>query len=300
MPLPETSRRDPPALFTWKRATVHGRAAQFGVLGEGFPVLFLHGWALAQHAYRDTLRPLVDLGCRIYTPALPGFGGTQDLPRRHLHFSGYADWVEGFCEVVGLDEPAVVIGHSFGGGVGIAMAQRAPGRVRSLTLLNSVGGAWSHDGRTARPMSERPLWDWGLTFPSDVLAFAGGTTRILPALLEDAIPNAMRNPLGLLRIAMLASSADLAAELAEIRLRGTPVTAVHGDADAIIPHTSFAALCRELGIDGTVVRGAHSWPIADPTGFAAVMAPILERARAEQRHRHAGPLTCGATDVRGH
>ena len=30
--------------FSWKRTTVDGRAAQYGTIGEGLPVLFLHGF----------------------------------------------------------------------------------------------------------------------------------------------------------------------------------------------------------------------------------------------------------------
>jgi hypothetical protein len=35
----------------WKRTWVQDRPAQYGVVGEGMPVVFAHGWALGQHSF---------------------------------------------------------------------------------------------------------------------------------------------------------------------------------------------------------------------------------------------------------
>ncbi len=35
-----------------RRTIVQGRPAFYSTAGEGLPVLFLHGWALAHHTYR--------------------------------------------------------------------------------------------------------------------------------------------------------------------------------------------------------------------------------------------------------
>src|SRR4051794_2889554 len=105
--------------LVWKRITVRGRSASYGVAGDGAPVLFLHGWALGQHTYKRALKRLVRLGCQVLAPALPGFGGTADLPAEVCDFAGYASWVDEFLTVAGVDQPVVVIGHSFGGGVAI-------------------------------------------------------------------------------------------------------------------------------------------------------------------------------------
>src|SRR5437763_4564674 len=122
----------------WRRTTVQGRPALYGEAGDGLPVLFLHGWALGQHAYKRALKRLVQLGCRVFAPALPGFGGTADLPDEELSLPGYARWVEEFVGAMGVSEPLVVVGHSFGGGVSIQFAHDFPGRVRSLVLVNSI------------------------------------------------------------------------------------------------------------------------------------------------------------------
>src|SRR5207253_8298731 len=113
------SDRDPyPAdHLAWQRTTVRDRPALYGVAGDGIPLLFLHGWGLAHHAYKRPLKRLVQLGCRVFAPAQPGFGRTPDLPKGDMTLAGYAPWVHEFLASVGATEPVIVVGHSFGGGV---------------------------------------------------------------------------------------------------------------------------------------------------------------------------------------
>src|SRR5437763_16507586 len=95
-----TNGENPTDHLIWKRTTVDGRTALYGVAGDGIPVLFLHGWGLGQHAYKRALKRLVNMDCRVYAPALPGFGGTPDLPREQLSFEGYAAWVDHFLDAL--------------------------------------------------------------------------------------------------------------------------------------------------------------------------------------------------------
>src|SRR5437764_11069533 len=115
--------------LVWKETTVSGRRAVYGVAGRGLPVLFLHGWGLGQHTYKRALKRLVHLGCQVFAPALPGFGGTADLPDRQTTFEGYAHWVDDFLRAVGVTEPVFLVGHSFGGGVAIKFAHDYSDRV---------------------------------------------------------------------------------------------------------------------------------------------------------------------------
>src|SRR5947207_1051713 len=141
--------------LVWRKAQVAGRQALYGVAGEGLPVVFLHGWALGQHAYKRSLKRLVAMGCEVFAPAMPGFGGSADLPGHEFSLAGYARWVDGFLDAVGIEERVFVIGHSFGGGVAIQFAHDFPERIRTLVLVNSVGGSvWAKHGSTVRSMAE--------------------------------------------------------------------------------------------------------------------------------------------------
>ena len=269
--------------LVWKSTTVHGRTALYGVAGADdpanrLPLVFVHGWGLGQHSYKRALKRLVGMGCTVYAPALPGFGGTSELPGDEFDLDGYARWLGGFLEAVGLGDAKVCLfGHSFGGGVSIQFAHDTPDRVRTLVLINSVGGSsWTRPGPTGavKSMAQRPLWDWGIHFPRDILPIPQ-ITRVLPVILEDAVPNLIRNPRAMWKAAQLARTADLTEELEELRRRRLPVVVLWGEQDKIIPRPSFDALCAAIGSEGEVVSGNHSWLLADPDSFGEVMTNIV-------------------------
>lgn len=262
--------------LAWHQTTVDGRPATYGAGGPlGPPVVFLHGWALGSKAYKRAIRRLTCRGCRVYAPALPSFGGTADLPAAAMDIAGYAAWVASFMEVVGIDESALVIGHSFGGGIAINLAHTRPDLVRYLVLLNAVGGVAPRAPIEWVAGFGRELWP-----PSQAI----DTAR---AMRADLIPNLARNPLGLARAGRLAQAADLRVELADLRRRGLPVMALTSDGDGVIPRAAFEALCEAVGTDGHVISGRHSWLLADPDYFGEVLAAVVDVQVAEHRTIHA-------------
>jgi pimeloyl-ACP methyl ester carboxylesterase len=262
-----------------QRTWVQGKPAAYSVAGQGLPVVLLHGWALAQHTYKKVIEAIAEQGCYVIAPSLPGFGGSGDLTGDSFSMSGYAKWVAELLDVLEIDEPAVLVGHSFGGGVAIKLADEMPKRVRSLVLVNSIGGSAWRSGRRLRSIAERPLWDWGLHFPSDVWPVRQAT-RVLPVVFEDLLPNLMRNPRAIVKVANLARRADLRAELEHLRDRGLPITILWASRDGIVPRESFEALCVASGVEGTVVDGSHSWLLADPQQFGEVITNDVRVAQA--------------------
>jgi pimeloyl-ACP methyl ester carboxylesterase/predicted amino acid-binding ACT domain protein len=251
--------------LTWSRLEVAGRNASYGVGGlSGPPVVFLHGWALGSRAYERAIRRLIGRGCRVYAPAMPSFGGTADLPAAEMNLDGYAAWVAAFMTAVGIDEPALVIGHSFGGGVGIKLASIRPDLVRYLVLLNAVGG-----------VAPRPPWEWVAGFSRELWPIPQAFDTV-EAVRGDALPNLVRNPLGMLRAARLAQQADLRAESAALRDSQVPVLVLTSEGDSVIPRQAFETLCEAVGADGRVVSGRHSWLLADPDSFDQAVAAVVE------------------------
>jgi pimeloyl-ACP methyl ester carboxylesterase len=295
---PERTAGDPGPIV-WKRTWVDERPAPYGVVGHGLPVLFLHGWALNNNAYRRVVRNIAALGCTVYVPGLPGLGGLRGLPSHTMSLAGYASWAADFLVAADMDEPVVAVGHSFGGGVAIRLAHDHPGLVRSLVLVNSIGGSTWRRGSRLVSISERPLWDWGLHFPSDVWPIPQAT-RVVPVIVRDVMPNVVRHPRSLWRVAQLARGADLRPELEELKRRRVPVTIIWAKRDGIIPKESFEALCVAAGAEGRVVDGSHSWLLADPGKFVEVITNDLEvakLARSLERGAHTPRHHIGTADL---
>ena len=264
----------------WRTTAVDGRRVAYGVVGTGRPALFLHGWGLRPNAYARAIEAMAAAGCRVVAPCLPGFGGTQELNPDERTFPGYGAWVGRFCDAVGLDELALVAGHSMGGGVSTAFVHHRPDKVGSLLLANAIGGpTWALFPNEVRTMVQRPFWDWGRHFGKDLLQ-SPRDLRMLPTLLEDFIPNLVRNPLGMVRTGEFIRKADLVAEVADIASRGVPVTVVWSDRDGLVPRSAFDDLRRAAGVEGVVVEGSHAWLIAAPAGFGELAISALVDARA--------------------
>lgn len=269
------SDSDDPTLG-WRTTAVDGIRSRYLVGGNGPDVVLLHGWGLANRTYRAALEELARHGMRVYAPTMPGFGGVGELPRDRFTLRGYAAWVAAFIRAVGITEPVTLLGHSFGGGVAIMTAYDSPELVGRLLLINSVGGSAWVDGRGAMvAMTQRPLWDWGLHLPTDLLPVPQ-LTRVLPVILRDAVPAALTHPRAFWRAATLARTANLTDELAELGRRGLPVTIVWSSGDNVIPEAATQSLrAAHEEIRTVTVNGRHCWLLVDPSRFGEVISEAL-------------------------
>jgi len=262
--------------LTWKEVAVEGRRVVYGEAGDGPVVLFLHGWGLDHRAYKRALSRLAAAGVRVVAPALPGFGGSAALPNDSFTLVGLGNWIGELLEALEVSGPVLVVGHSFGGGVGITFAHDHPERVRGLVLVNSIGAsAWAQRGTAKRSMGDRPLWDWGIHFPDDLWPLSQAR-RVLPVVLTEAVGNLARDPLSFVRAAGLARSANLLDELEELKRRRLPVVVLWGSRDRIVTRDAFDEMCVVLGTPQSVtVEGSHAWLIADPDAFGEVMTNVV-------------------------
>ncbi len=265
----------------------------YGEAGDGPPLVFLHGWGLTARSYARALPAIAASGARVIAPALPGFGRSEPLDGDYT-FEKLARWVDELLDNLGIEEPAALVGHSFGGAVATSVAWYHPKRARALVLVNSVGGSvWKTGGRKgSRALSDRPLWDWGLRLPSEFTS--RDYRKVLPVVVRDLVGNALSNPGSLWRAADLARRADLREELAALAERGLPVSVLWGSEDNVVPEATFLALCDAAGSPGDIIEDAgHAWLLADPEGFGELVTNSLtmQRTLAERTGTSEPPLT---------
>jgi len=109
-------------------------------MGEGAPVLFIHGSGPGVSAWANWRLVLPELAKtrRVIAPDMAGFGFTERLPGAVYTMDA---WVRQALDLLdALDiERTDLIGNSFGGALSLALAIRAPNRVRRLVLMGSVG-----------------------------------------------------------------------------------------------------------------------------------------------------------------
>lgn len=122
-----------------ERRIVDGVDTRFRDSGGAGPiVLLLHGWG-------DTLAtfdPLVSEldGARLVRLNLPGFGGSE-TPVEPWDVARYATFVRRFLDKLGIAEPDVIIGHSFGGRIAIKSVASELIKPKKIVLIASAGAA---------------------------------------------------------------------------------------------------------------------------------------------------------------
>ncbi len=109
-------------------------------LGQGAPALFIHGSGPGVSAWANwrLALPVLAQARRVIAPDVAGFGYTDRPPGIAYTMD---TWVQQAIDLLdALDvERADVVGNSFGGALSLALAIRAPHRVRRLVLMGSVG-----------------------------------------------------------------------------------------------------------------------------------------------------------------
>src|SRR3990170_7296122 len=94
--------------------------------------LLIHGWSSSWYAMSPLL-PLLSQRFNCIAVDLPGYGESPTLPQR-ASIPAYADLIAKLIEEVS-DGPVVLIGHSMGGMISMALALRYPVLVERMVLI---------------------------------------------------------------------------------------------------------------------------------------------------------------------
>ena len=102
--------------------------------GNGRPLILMHGWGCNMDTVASIERVAAETHT-VYNIDFPGFGASEE-PADVWGVEQYTALIEEFARKTGIDRP-VLVGHSFGGRVGILMASRTP--VDKLILVDAAG-----------------------------------------------------------------------------------------------------------------------------------------------------------------
>ena len=119
----------------WLRDQARQRATP--VLDSGPPAAIALDAAAAtlRHGGLPALRSLLPEGTQLLAPDLPGFGSEPAPAGFDYSVDSYADWVAAYSRAHQLGE-YVLVGHSMGGKIALALAARQPTGLRGLVLLS--------------------------------------------------------------------------------------------------------------------------------------------------------------------
>ncbi len=130
----------PEERYQKKRATVKGRSMAYVEVGEGDPILFLHGNPSSSYLWRNVIPHLERLG-RCIAPDLIGMGDSEKLepsgPDRY-RFVEHREYLDGLFDELGVDDNVTFVVHDWGGGLAFDWAMRHPGSVKAIAYMEAI------------------------------------------------------------------------------------------------------------------------------------------------------------------
>jgi 2-hydroxymuconate-semialdehyde hydrolase len=138
--------------------TVDGVTTNYHDVGEGPPVLLIHGSGPGVSAFANWRLTLRDLSpsFRLLAPDMLGFGYTDRAVDGVYTSERWLDQLIGFLDAMDVDQ-VHVIGNSFGGAMALALAIGHPERIDRMVLMGSVGRPVRTDARPRRRVGLRAV-----------------------------------------------------------------------------------------------------------------------------------------------
>lgn len=112
-----------------------GTRLHYRVEGDGLPLILMHGWGCNLTTLASIEAVAIAAGRKVYNIDFPGFGQSPEPPEV-WGVDDYTRLVEAFVKSEGIENPAL-LGHSFGGRIGILYSSRNP--VEKLILVDAAG-----------------------------------------------------------------------------------------------------------------------------------------------------------------
>lgn len=261
-------------------------------MGEGKPVVLIHGWPLSDAMYEYQYAELIQKGYRVIGITLRGFG-QSDKPYGKYNYDVFADDIKVILDKLNI-ENATIGGFSMGGATVIHYVAKYNGaHVNRMALFGAAApiwtkrddfnfGLWSKEdvnGLIALNNTNRPqlFESFGKIFPADENSVSAGHGAWLGTIQAQASPYAMAQCLATLR------DSDLRPDLAKIKLS---TLILHGVKDKICSY-DLAEQMQKLLTHSKLVpleKSGHALFIEEREKFNAELINFMESPAAQHKY----------------
>lgn len=124
-----------------KYQDVHGRKIAYVEVGEGEPIVLLHGNPTSSYLWRNVIPELAGSG-RVIAPDLIGQGDSEKLPvgdgpGRYSFLAAYK-YLDGLLQALGADKNVTLVIHDWGSALGFYWGQQHPAAVRAIAYMEAI------------------------------------------------------------------------------------------------------------------------------------------------------------------
>lgn len=120
-----------------KHVQVAGTQMAYVDVGEGDPIVFLHGNPTPSYLWRHAIPSLLPFG-RCLAPDYIGMGNSAAAPDGGYRFFDHQRYLDAWLDALHIDRNVILVMHDWGSALGFSWAQRHPGRVKALIYMESI------------------------------------------------------------------------------------------------------------------------------------------------------------------
>jgi haloalkane dehalogenase len=128
------SARDP---HPRRRVEVLDSEITYVDVGQGDPIVFLHGNPTSSYLWRNIIPCVSSLG-RCLAPDLIGMGQSRPSPSGAYRFVDHARYLDAWFEALGLTGNVALVLHDWGGALGFHRACRYPEQIRAIAHMETI------------------------------------------------------------------------------------------------------------------------------------------------------------------
>jgi len=259
-----------------RRFTTPRTTFEYDDLGDGVPLLMIHGFPLDRTLWRSQIEGLQSVA-RVIAPDLRGFGGSGAAPET-MTMDEYAADLKALVDSLNLKQ-VVLCGLSMGGYVALAFLARYPDAVQGLILANTRAGADSEQAREGRHAAAKKAFDEGVAAIADAM---------LPKMLTEAtiahrprLTASVRSMMaGQHPAGVAAALRGMAARPDRTPLLGSihvPTLIITGQADTLIPVSESEAMNEAIPGSQLVIipDAAHLSNVEAPEAFNGAVRELV-------------------------
>lgn len=131
-----------------KFVDVNGKNIAYVEVGEGNPIVLLHGNPTSSYLWRNVIPELEGLG-RIIAPDLIGQGDSEKIPVSEgpdrYGFQVAYDYLDGFLKTIEADSNVTLVVHDWGSGLGFHWANNHRDAVKGIAYMEAIVKPMSWD-----------------------------------------------------------------------------------------------------------------------------------------------------------
>ena len=259
---------------------VFGQNIHYAEIGEGRPLVMLHGLWGGINEWQPILQPLAR-SHRVIVMDFPGFHGS-DKPDVHYHNALLSQFLAGFIDALGLED-VILMGHAMGANTATHTAVHHPQDIAALILVDGAGYR-NPDRDLAKPLPEGMIRFRRVATGSTLAATRGLLERRVadPSLVTDEwVAEAYALWIDAARAIgdMLLEGGDLTEE--EMRGIALPTLVVWGADDRVFSPDNATRLENDIaGAEVHRIEGAGHLPQIEKTeAFLSAVQPFLNDNR---------------------